>query len=191
MGHIQSFRQTGSGRRWRRARPFRESAFPPLCDAAQAVFGEWRSDLEKRLRGETVSPALESHFAKYRKLVPALALVGRLADSGAGPIGEKALLRALAFADFLQTHARRAYGAGAASEAAAAKLILSRIRKGELSEVFSPRDIRRKEWSGLTDNDQIKASVDLLADLDWIAPKTIETTGRPRTEYAINPRALR
>ena len=66
-------------------------------------------------------------------------------------------------------HARRLYGAGAASEAEVAKLILARIRKGDLSDGFGARDIRRKEWSGLTDNDRIKAGLELLADLDWIA----------------------
>jgi putative DNA primase/helicase len=38
-------------------------------------------DLEKRLRGD-LHPALESHLAKYRKLVPALALICHLVDGG-------------------------------------------------------------------------------------------------------------
>jgi hypothetical protein len=100
-------------------------------------------------------------------------------------------LRALALTEYLETHARRAYGAGAASEAACARAILTHIRKGDLQEGFAARDIRRREWSGLTDNDQIKAGLELLADFDWIAPETAQTAGRPRTVYTINPRALR
>ena len=159
-------------------------------DKAQVLFSEWRADLEKRVRAGDLAPALESHLAKYRKLVPALTLINHLSDEGRGPIGEKALLQALAFAEYFETHARRAYGAGAASEAAAAKAILARIRKGDLQDGFAARDIRRKEWSGLTDNDQIKAGLELLADFDWIAPDTTETAGRPRTVYAINPSAF-
>lgn len=98
-------------------------------DEAQDEFGAWRDDLENRLRRGDVAPALESHLAKYRKLVPALALVNHLADSRAGPIDQKALVRGLAFAEYLETHARRAYGAGMMNEAATAKLILSRIRR--------------------------------------------------------------
>jgi hypothetical protein len=101
------------------------------------------------------------------------------------------LIRALAFAEYLETHARRVYGSGAAGEVAAAKLILARIRKGDLSDEFCARDTRRKEWSGLTDNDLIKAGLDLLAEFDWIAAKTIETSGRPRTVFVVNPRSLR
>ena len=54
-----------------------------------------------------MSPALEGHVAKYRKLVPALALINHLADSGDGLVGIEALLKALAFSRYLENHARR------------------------------------------------------------------------------------
>jgi putative DNA primase/helicase len=170
---------------------FEPLPFLRLEDRAQGEFVEWHSGLERRLRCADMSPTLESHLAKYRKLVPALALINHLADSGAGRITQIALRRALALAEYLETHARRAYGAGVASETAAAKAILARIRKGDFNDGFSARDIRRKQWTGLSDNDQIKAGLDLLADFDWIAAETIDTAGRPRTLYFINPRALR
>ena len=158
---------------------------------AQMVFTDWHGDLERRLRGGDMPPALESHLAKYRKLVPALALINQLADGGTGAVPETSLARALALAEYLETHARRVYGAGTASEAATAKLILGRIRKHDLADGFGTRDIRRKEWSGLTDIEQIRAGLELLADFDWIAPTTSETAGRPRTVYSVNPEALR
>jgi Protein of unknown function (DUF3987)/Bifunctional DNA primase/polymerase, N-terminal len=57
-------------------------------EAAQERFSEWRQRLEARLRSGELTPALESHFAKYRELVPALALINHLADGGAGAISE-------------------------------------------------------------------------------------------------------
>jgi len=160
-------------------------------ESAQGDFVEWRYDLEGRVRsGAAMSPALESHLAKYRKLVPAAALINHLADGGTGPISRAALMRALALAEYLETHARRAYGAGTASETTAAKAILSRIRKGDLSDGFAARDIQRKDWSGLTDGDQIKAGLELLVDFDWIAPQSTATAGRSRTVYRINPRVF-
>jgi hypothetical protein len=101
------------------------------------------------------------------------------------------LARSLALAEYLETHARRVYGSGPSSDAAAAKRILARIRKGDLQDGFAVRDIRRKEWAGLTDNEQIKAGLELLVDLDWIAAVVVVTAGRPRTTYSINPGALR
>ena len=142
-------------------------------DAAQGLFDEWREGLEKRLRvrdGE-ISSALESHLAKFRTLVPALALISHLADGGRGPASEQALLRALAIAEYAEAHARRCYGAGGNTDAAAAKAIISRIRKSDLKEGFSLRDVMRAHWSNLTDHNQVNAGLDLLVDLHWLAPK--------------------
>ena len=108
-----------------------------LDRVAQGIFLEWRAELERRLRSPDLPSALESHLAKYRKLVPALALINHLADGGVGPVNEAALLRALGLAEYLETHARRAYGAGPEAEIAAAKSILAHIRKGDLSEGFT------------------------------------------------------
>ena len=50
--------------------------------AAHAAFSEWRAGMELRLQAGEMGAALESHVAKYRKLVPALALIAHLADDG-------------------------------------------------------------------------------------------------------------
>ncbi len=157
---------------------------------AQGLFAEWRSDLEGRLRGGEMSPAIESHLAKYRKLVPSLALINHLADRGAGPVTEAATLRALALSEYLEAHARRAYAAGSEVEAASAKAILTRIRKREIQDGFTLRDIHQKGWSNLSDREQVKAGLDLLVDLDWLGARTEQTGGRPRTFYSINPGAF-
>ena len=112
-------------------------------ETAQGVFNEWRQELETRLRSGDLTPALESHFAKYRKLVPALALINQLAGGGVGVITETAILRALAFTEYLETHAKRAYGAGSEVGTSAAKAILKRIRNGDLADGFRARDIYR------------------------------------------------
>ena len=48
---------------------------------AQCVFDEWRTDLEQMLCNEGISPALESHLAKYRSLMPSLALIFYLIET--------------------------------------------------------------------------------------------------------------
>jgi hypothetical protein len=133
--------------------------------------------------------ALESHLAKYRKLVPSLALISHIADGGSGPITDLALLRAVAYADYLETHARRAYGAGGQVQLTAAKAILARLRKSDLSMPFTARDIHRPGWSGLTDIEQVQSGLDLLADFDWLSCDKVLTGGRPRLLYRLNPRA--
>ena len=78
--------------------------------AGQEVFTEWRIKHEQMLRGGDLHPALESHLAKYRKLIPALALIFALIDTpGARAVGERELLRAMAWGDYLRAHAERLY----------------------------------------------------------------------------------
>ena len=78
-------------------------------DAAHDEFLGWRTDLEKRLRSGDISPALEGHLAKYRKLVPALALINHIAEDDEGDVTQKSLVRALSFAGYLESHACRVY----------------------------------------------------------------------------------
>ena len=111
--------------------PFQSVPILRLDAEAHDLFLEWRKDLERNLRSGDLHPALASHFAKYRKLVPTLALINHLADVGHGPVGEDAMMRALGLATYLETHARRAYGAGPEAETAAAKAILSHIPEGQ------------------------------------------------------------
>ena len=159
-------------------------------EAAHDDFLGWRSSLEQRLRHSEMSPALEGHLAKHRKLVPALALINHVADHADGPVTQASLLRALAFAEYLETHARRIYGSSHEGELAAGKTILAHIRNGDLADGFTPRDVHRHGWSNLTDRKQIQLGLDLLADLDYLAAAIVPGTdrgGRPKVTYTINP----
>jgi putative DNA primase/helicase len=160
-------------------------------DAAHDEFLQWRTDLEKRLRAGEMSPALEGHLAKYRKLVPALALLNHVADQGQGDVSHQAVLKALAFASYLETHARRVYGCASTQvERLAATAILRRIRKGDLKEGFTLRDVHQRSWANLADRDHVRLGLDLLIDLDHIDAVQTTTGGRPKVTHSINPRTL-
>jgi putative DNA primase/helicase len=174
--------------------PFETIPFLRYDDEALELFEGWRAELELKLRSGEMHPALEGHLAKYKKLVPALALIGHLAEGGTEAIGANPLLRALAFGKYLESHARRCYGAGREVEATAARLILAHIRRGNLRDGFTSRDVQRHGWSGLTRIDLIKAGLALLVDLGWLAETTSAAGpagGRTSSSYSINPRAGR
>ena len=159
---------------------------PYLRFSAEALshFQEWHEALEVRLRSGELHPALESHFSKYRKLVPALALLVHLADDGRGEIGEDATLKALAWAEYLETHAHRVYGAVTQVEVAAAKAILRRIERGDLQAPFTTRDVWRPGWAGLSDRALVGRALELLADYGHLTVEVDrETGGRPATRY--------
>lgn len=154
------------------------------------LFLEWRTDLEAKLRGGELHPAMESHLAKYRKLVPGLALILHLASGGTGPVSEQATLQALAWSEYLETHARRAYASVTTAELSIAKAIIQRLRKGDLPRTFSSKDVWRKGWGMLSDREQVADALQLLVDLDWLNVTRQETAGRTATVYEVNPKVL-
>jgi len=157
---------------------------------AMGLFLEWRTDLENKLRSGELHPAMESHLAKYRKLVPGLALILHLANEGQGFVSEQAALQALAWAEYLESHAQRAYASITTAELAAAKAIIRRIRKGDLPKCFSSRDVWRPCWANLSDREQVADALQLLVELDWLSARTVETPGRKATVYEANPKGF-
>jgi len=157
---------------------------------ALGLFREWREGWELKLRSGDLHPALESHLAKYRKLVPTLALILHLADGGSGPVSKRPTLQALAWGEYLETHARRAYTSVTSTEAASAKAIIEKLRRKELPMKFAARDIYRKGWAHLSCREQVNDALELLVDLDWLDVNVHYTAGRSSTVYQANPRGF-
>ncbi len=158
---------------------------------AQDDFDGWREDFERAQRASDVHPALAAHRNKYRKLVPAVALICHLADQPqGGAIGRPALLRALAWAEYLDSHAGRAYASVMRPDADGARELLRRIRRQEVDSPFRARDVYRNGWSRLSDPEQVHRAVRLLCDFDYLRERSDPTGGRPTNVYTVNPRAL-
>ena len=136
------------------------------------------------MRSGDLHPAIESHLAKYRKLIPALALLLHLADKGQGPVGEMATMRALAWGEYLESHALRAYGSVAQAEVTAARAILRRLENDNLRNPFSTKDVWRPGWTGLSDREVVLKALALLVDYNHLVV-TInnDTGGRAATLY--------
>jgi hypothetical protein len=130
-----------------------------FAPAAQEVFDDWRQALETRLRSDefTDCPAYESHVAKYRSLMPALALILHVADNGqAGfggfgttPVGLAAAQTAAALVDFYDQHARRVYAPELSQLRSPRALLAAKIRAGVVRDGDSIRTVWRHGWSGL------------------------------------------
>jgi len=162
-----------------------------FADNAQEVFSDWRGKLERdKLRNDDLSPALVAHLSKYRGLIPRLALICHLANNDYGPVSMTALDQALGLAEYLESHARRAYASLSIDNAEAARTIMRKVRKGDLPNTFTARDIQRKGWSGLTDKTRVAGGLEALLDADWIGAAEVNTGGRPMTTYAPNPKAI-
>ena len=156
---------------------------------AQDEFDAWRSNLETGLRSGEHHPAMESHLSKYRKLIPAIALVCSLSE-GESAVSHDSLLRALAWSKYLQSHAARAYSAGTGQQSEGAQALLKKIQAGEVSDGFALRSVYLKGWAHLNTPGAAKAAAAMLCDLGHLRRVDRHpgiAGGRPTATYCINP----
>lgn len=170
-----------------------EGAIPILRfdDKAQMKFNKWWSFLENNLRRVTRHPALESHLSKYRKLVPAIALLHHLVEGHKGAIGVVSLDCALQWHILLYSHAERCYSCVTSDQIDAARILLDHIKKGELEDGFTIRDVYRKGWSLLGGRRDAAQAAEFLTDMGWLRGIRDErksiNEGKPTTRYFIYP----
>ena len=165
------------------ARPDDDFPYLRFSGAAQEMFNEWRAGHEKTLHTE--HECLESHFAKYRKLIPTLALILHLADGGVGDITDTALARALMWGDYLETHARRIYSDFDRQDIAAARKLISRLPS--LPDNFTAKTIYDKGWAGLGRRAIVIDGLGVLRDYNWVTSVVAETGGRPTEIWTPHP----
>lgn len=161
-------------------------------DGAQEFFDGWRANLETRLRNSPDEhPVMLAHLGKYRSLMPSLALIFDRCDSAAPGVSLEAARCAAAWCDYLESHARRIYHSVTARIDTAARLLGEKIRAKKLANPFTPRDVYRHQWTGLTDPEDTARGLEVLEDLHWLkaeAPPADPGRGRPTMRYRVNPR---
>lgn len=156
--------------------------------SAQEIFRQWIEAIQIKARGNDVTGVMESHMLKMPKTVASLALIFEIVAGGRFEVGEMATLMALAWSDYLLSHAKRLYAAGQTVIEDSAKLII--VRRKELPQVFTLRDIHQKKWAGLADRETVATVIEMLIETNHCRELPKATTaigGRPTMQYEWNP----
>src|SRR5262249_23173392 len=154
----------------------------------QELFIEWLAELEAKVRGDELHPALVSHLSKYRKLMPALALLFELADrvaqkgfvgfegstSGASTIIPMVCLehtrQVAAWCEYLESHAGRVYSCVVSPQLRVARELADKIKKRKVGAAgpFTDREVYLKGWGGLDTPEAVRQAVQVLQDAGWV-----------------------
>lgn len=156
---------------------------------AQQLFNQWYLVNEALLRRKGLDSARQGHFAKYRSLIPALALLFHLLDGHVGDVCEDCLLRAIGLAKYLKKHADRIYASVSDHDYASMRTLAERLLAGELGGGFTCRTLALKGWAGLSTGDQAQAAIDGLVEYGWLSGTEVRSGGRPTIRYQLNPGA--
>lgn len=170
---------------------------PYFCftDHAQHTFFVWLTELEREKLNAEAEPILLEHFAKYRKLMPSLALIFHLINVASGkargPISVECVERAAAWCEYLEHHARRIYEMGLSPGYQAARNLARRIQSRDLNDSFDARDVYRKEWAFLKTREEVEAACELLIDLGWLKEATLSEGRKAKRCFTVNPKILK
>jgi len=167
-----------------------------FSDEGQAVFNEFLTELETKLRTQDDEPVILEHLGKYRSLMPSLALIFHLLDLAASSSSVSAHIsarhteHAAAWCGYLEAHARRIYGLVTNATQQAARLLAGKLRQGCLPNPFTIRTVYRKGWSFLNDRELIENACDELTSLGWLREHETPPAHRQKgkTEYWLNPK---
>jgi hypothetical protein len=159
------------------------------------VFDTWRSELEARVRGEELqrTPAFCSHLAKYRSLMPSLALIFHLVETVGGPANDNVGIpvsvarRAAAWCEYLEAHARKVYRRELAGDIEGARLLAAKIETGDVREGQPVRGLYRPQWAGLKTPEAVWQAVGTLERLGWLRVIEVHTNGRPTYTVHLHP----
>ena len=160
-----------------------------FSDEAQELFYQWYEDLHIN-KIPNAHPLMAEHLAKYRSLMPSLALIFHLIELAdnpfeSGPVSADAARLAAKWCEYLESHARRIYGLVEDTPMAAARALGDKLKDGALKDGFTLRDIYNNNWSLLNTKERAKNACDVLVKKYWLREK-IE--GKSRARYLINPK---
>ena len=166
-----------------------ESGIPYLrfSTDAQQLFLRWLLRHENRLRNEDMPECMEVHLGKYPSLVPSLALIIHLAEGNQGPVDLTSTTKAIAWAKYLEAHAKRLYAPIVGADFVSARALARKLQTRKIAERFSLRDVYRHGWANLTNAEEVRVAAEVLEDFDWIEQTRQETEGRTATVYQANP----
>lgn len=170
-----------------------ESPIYRFTPKAQALFQEWYVQNDAKAKADTTHPAMAAHLAKYRSLMPSLALLFELADGNDDDVSLQHATQAAWWCDYLESHANRVYSAVVSPQIRAAQELGAKIkgRKIGADGSFAVRDVYLKGWTGLDAPDLVRLAADTLADAGWIRRLEKDSGpsgGRPANRYEVNPR---
>jgi hypothetical protein len=110
-------------------------------------------------------------------------------------VTKTAAVRAAAWCEYLESHARRCYGLLLDDGLRNAQALARKLQQGKISDGFTARDVRRQRWLYLSTEEAVEAAIDWLKGTGWLRDWEVGGTGpgsgHPTIRYAINPKVRR
>jgi hypothetical protein len=153
---------------------------------AQNLFNQWYIQNEKFLRNEKLTSSEHSHFAKYRSLIPGLALLFHKLDKHQDEVCLECLKSSIKFAFYLKSHAERIYASVYGHDFGPARALALKLLNKDLQDGFTARTVYLKGWSNLS-RDETYSALNALVEYGWLKELVTDSIGRKTSRYYVHP----
>lgn len=167
-------------------------------EEAQLIFNDWLTTLQIEKLPQEENTFICEHLGKFRSLMPSLSLIFHLIDiadgTATGNVSAKAANLAVLWCQYLEAHARRIYSMSIAPEREAALILAKHIKKGDLPNPFTAKNVYDKTWQLLRNKEEVEAACHVLEEENWLRMERQSKNsqrGRPLIIYHINPKIRR
>ncbi len=167
------------------------------CDSeAQVLMSYWIEEFEKRNRFEDFeNSAMKLHYSKYPKLMASLALNFLMIDNASGSnfaqVQPVHVAMAGAWAEHLESHAKRIYSLEGGKKYQPHLTLLKMIKTGQIdSNSFRAWEVARLGRSGLNSPAAVKEVARKLEEYGWVKIKKGNSSskgGRPSETITVHP----
>ena len=179
-----------------------------LDDQAYECYEEWEKELhgQEHLKNPDLPNTVKTHLGKYGKLVPTLAGLFHLIEIFSNQTSEDVptlisvdnFARACDWAEYLEQHAKRAYGLSekisSADEFAHSRHLLDKITSGKLKDnindkgLINARVIANKRWGELGKTEVLMQALEQLEEYGWVKVTNEKNKGNKISNFVeINP----
>ncbi|MET3560895.1 hypothetical protein ABID39_001611, partial [Bartonella japonica] len=155
---------------------------------AQEKFRVWWEEFQKKINEGHFSTSLQAHLLKMNKTIPTLALIFELVEGGRFEVTLPSLHMALRWEKYLLSHIKRLYAAADNFATKGANLLIERCEY--LPDGFTARDVSKRHWKLLKDNETIQQTLELLCRCNYLRKSFADKkqkVGRPTIHYEWHP----
>ena len=160
---------------------------------AQKEVDEWKEETETEADNLQIEDeAFSSFLYKLPKNCFAVALIFHCLENinqayFPDEITPATALKAITYVEVLKSHARRVFALGENQIFTLANTLLGKIKKGDLAQGFTGREVMRKQWSGLKSKDTVQDVLSLLADYGYLRELKTDGEGRHTSKFFFHP----
>jgi Protein of unknown function (DUF3987) len=162
-----------------------------LDDEAYTIFEEFYTERMRTMKRDGFGDPNDEFTGKSGKHLGTLALTLHVirvqsGEIAPGPVDAQTMLMAIGWLEFYAAHWKKIMSL--AKQSSPGAMLAARVKRGEVTDEMTVREIGRKQWAGLRTPELVQVALDHLEASGWLKLEDASSGGRPSVIVRLNPK---